>query len=110
MRINWLEPARERIDSIFDYLKPVAGIRVARKVVRDLYARPGILIRNPLAGPREESVEDQPEGYRYLVEGNYKIIYFVDGDQINIATVWDCRMDPAALADRLSTPSRQRRL
>ena len=34
---------------------------------------------------------------RYLVEGNYKIIYWHDGTLIKIASVFDCRQNPSKL-------------
>jgi len=37
---------------------------------------------------------------RYLIEGNYKIVYWIDVDIISIATVFDCRMDPKNLKVR----------
>ena len=35
-----------------------------------------------------------PEGFRYLVESNYKIIYWQENELITIASVFDCRQDP----------------
>ncbi len=29
--------------------------------------------------------------YRYLVVMTYKVYYFVEGDDVYIASVWDCR-------------------
>jgi hypothetical protein len=35
-----------------------------------------------------------PEDFRYLVESNYKIIYWKEDEIITIASVFDCRQNP----------------
>jgi toxin ParE1/3/4 len=35
--------------------------------------------------------------YRYLVQGNYKIIYRIEGNYIRIAVVFDTRQNPEKL-------------
>jgi hypothetical protein len=32
-----------------------------------------------------------------LIEGNYKIIYWIDNQNIKIAAVFDCRQNPAKM-------------
>jgi toxin ParE1/3/4 len=49
---------------------------------------------NPLIGSKEELLYDYPEDYRYLVESNYKIIYWKKENIITIASVFDCRQNP----------------
>ncbi len=98
MKTEWSEKAKREMQRIFYYLEPLAGTRTARKVISGIYKRAKILERNPLAGQREDSLEDRPEGFRRLVEGNYKIIYYINGDTVRIAAVFDCRRDPVALS------------
>lgn len=45
-------------------------------------------------GPKEELLSDYPVDYRYLVESNYKIIYWKKENLITIASVFDCRQNP----------------
>lgn len=35
-----------------------------------------------------------PEDFRYLVESNFKIIYWIENNKITIASVFDCRQNP----------------
>lgn len=49
---------------------------------------------NPFVGSIEELLRDYPEDYRYLVESNYKIIYWHKDHVITIASVFDCRQNP----------------
>ena len=39
---------------------------------------------------------------RFLVQGNYKIIYHVDGEIVFIDAVFDTRMEPRKLSDKFS--------
>jgi plasmid stabilization system protein ParE len=100
-KVVWTDPAKERLREITNYLRREAGARTANKIRDAISSRPEILVTNPLAGPREGSLEKYPDGFRYLVEGNYKIIYFVVDTEIVISTVFDCRRDPARLPDEV---------
>jgi toxin ParE1/3/4 len=53
-----------------------------------------ILEITPFAGTKEELLAECPEGYRYLIESNYKIIYWKKENLITIASVFDCRQNP----------------
>ena len=97
MNVRWLEPAINDVREIFEYLLAQAGEKRALKIVEGIYTRPAMLTRNPEAGPREPSLEEFPDGYRYLVEGNYKIVYRIKNGFIDIVLVWDCRRDPKSL-------------
>ncbi len=92
--IEWSVRARTRVQEVYDYLFDKAGERVARKITGRIYARADILLANPRAGQRESVLEDSGAEFRYLVEGNYKIIYWIEPDRVTISTVFDCRRDP----------------
>ena len=99
MTVEWTWPAKKRLREIFDYHKEVAGERTVRKIVDGIIGHPRILANNPRSGEREQLLQDQPEEYRRLVEGKYKIIYVVGHDKISIINIFDCRRDPAALRE-----------
>jgi plasmid stabilization system protein ParE len=101
LTVEWTEPADKRLGEIFDYLKGVAGVRTAQKIVGRIGARPRILAANPQAGPREELLSGRPEEFRYLVEGNYKIVYYATDEKVFVSAVFDCRQDPARLRDEV---------
>lgn len=97
MKIVWAEPALSEIQGIIDYYSSVSDRKVARKIVRKIYAEVQSLIRNPRGMQREFLLEDQPEEFRRIVEGNYKIIYYIEDYTLYIADIWDCRRDPEEL-------------
>jgi len=94
IRIEWSELSERQLKDIFDYYSFEASSRIARKIINKIIDRVSILENNPFAGPKEELLSNYPEEYRYLVESNYKIIYWKKGNTITIASVFDCRQNP----------------
>ena len=94
MRIEWSELSERQLQDIFDYYSVEANIKIARKIIYKIIDRVSILENNPLAGAKEELLSDYPEDFRYLVESNYKIIYWKKENLITIASVFDCRQNP----------------
>jgi toxin ParE1/3/4 len=94
IRIEWSELSERQLKDIFDYYSFEANSRIARKIINRIINRVSILENNPFAGPREELLSNYLEEYRYLVESNYKIIYWKNENTITIASVFDCRQNP----------------
>jgi len=99
IRIKWSEHSEIQLKNIFDYYSFEVSSRIARKIVDQIIDRVSILERNPFAGQKEELLSDYPEDFRYLVEGNYKIIYWKNENLITIASVFDCRQNPVKIQD-----------
>jgi plasmid stabilization system protein ParE len=94
-RIFWTEFATNQLEQVFDYYKYKAGIKVAKKIVLQIVDRTILLETNPLIGTKEPLLENRKNEYRYLVEGNYKIIYFIEEKNIKISSIFDCRQNPS---------------
>jgi toxin ParE1/3/4 len=94
IRIEWSELSERQLKDIFDYYSIEASPRIAKRIINKIIDRVSILENNPITGPKEELLEMYPEEYRYLVESNYKIIYWKRGNIITIASVFDCRQNP----------------
>ena len=52
------------------------------------------LIQNPVSGQTELNLEKLNQKYRYLVVGNYKVIYNFLQDEIRIVDIFDTRQNP----------------
>jgi len=78
----------------FNYYFEKAGKKTADKIVGQLLNRVDILYLNPLSGTKEELLLSHKEDFRYLVESNYKIVYWFENQVIAIATVFDCSRNP----------------
>lgn len=97
LRVFWTDTARFQLEDIFNYYKEKAGIRVAGKLVKQIIDRTIQLEKNPNSGPKEPLLSGRHFEYRYLVEGNYKIIFWRQDNYIKIATIFDCRQNPGKM-------------
>jgi plasmid stabilization system protein ParE len=98
LKVFWTETALNQLRDIFDYYKVKDSHKVARNIVRKIVNRTIQLERNPRSGQKEPLLETRKFEYRYLVEGNYKIIYWIEDNYVKIATVFDSRQNPEILA------------
>lgn len=94
VKIEWSELSTKQLNDIFDYYSLMATPRIAKKIVNKIVDRVEILLKNPVSGPKEELLSEMSEDFRYLVESNYKIIYWQENEIITIASVFDCRQNP----------------
>lgn len=94
LKIFWTDTARDQLEDIFEFHKDVAGLKIARKLVKKLIDRTIQLENNPRSGPIEPLLAGRAFEYRSLVEGNYKIIYMIDVNYVYISSVFDCRQNP----------------
>ena len=99
LRIFWTETARYQLEDIFDYYKAKASLNTARKIVKKIVDKSITLEKNPTVGQKEELLKERKNQYRYLVEGNYKIIYWIEDNYVKIASVFDCRQNPTKLKE-----------
>lgn len=56
-----------------------------------------LLKEHPGLGVTEEKLAELGLGHRFLVEGNYKIVYRTEGQYVLITDVFDTRQDPEKL-------------
>lgn len=94
LRVFWTDTAKYQLEDIFDYYKLKASIKVAKKLVGEIVDKTLTLEKNPTVGQKEELLTKRKNEYRYLVEGNYKIIYWIEENYVKIASVFDCRQNP----------------
>ncbi|MDO5510849.1 MAG: type II toxin-antitoxin system RelE/ParE family toxin [Weeksellaceae bacterium] len=99
MKIVWTEFAIENLKQIFDYYSAKANKKVAHKIRKQILESSKQLTANPESGPVELSLERLKKNHRYLVSGNYKLIYKVDETQIIINDVFDVRQNPEKIND-----------
>ena len=97
LKVYWTETSINKLEDIFDYYKTNAGIDVARKIVDSIIDATIALENQSRIGQPEELLKHRDLEYRYLVEGNYKIIYWIEEPLVKIATVFDCRQNPVKM-------------
>ncbi len=94
VRVFWTEFAINQLDQIFDYYKYTASLKVSKKIISGIVESTVMLEKNPFIGTKEPLLENRKKEYRFIVKGNYKIIYFVEENFVKISSVFDCRQNP----------------
>lgn len=95
----WAKSSEKRLDDIYNYYCEKAGSKIARKIVTGVIIETQKLVRNPFMGQKEILLEDRSEIYRYLLCGNYKVIYYVEEQKnlIHVMDIFDTRQNPQKL-------------
>lgn len=99
MKVIWSDFASETLKEIYKYFKENASESVARKIKTNIFLATKRLIKHPYSGQVEKTLEQLGEGHRYLVEGNYKIVYKKVSNGVLIADIFDTRQDPIKIVD-----------
>ncbi len=99
-QIFWTNFAISELKNIYLYYRMVASDKVADKIRKSVFDATRPLIKDPLIGAIEENLKDLKQGHRYLVEGNYKIVYRVFQNNIYITDIFDCRQNPQKMKRR----------
>lgn len=94
MKLVITQPAKVHLKELHDYYKFKASKRVADKIKTGIIEKIRFLKDHPLAGQREELLEQLHLDHRRFVEGNYKILYRISEDTIYITDVFDARQNP----------------
>lgn len=98
-KIIWSDFAETQLDQIFEYYVEKANLRIAKNIIEKIILEPNRILLHPEITQIEELLLDREKEYRYLVCGNYKIIYSIDTKQklIMIADVFDTRQNPVKI-------------
>ena len=103
MKIIWTDFAIDSLKEIFDYYSENATKKVAHKIKKQILASTKQLVDYPESGQVEFNLQKLNQNHRYLVNGNYKIIYRINKDQIIISDVFDTRQNPIKMNDKNRT-------
>jgi len=97
MRIQISKRAQAQLHQIYIYYKDsgkgMAGRRIRAAILKKIMR----LKIFPEMGQEEELLKEKNKGFRYLVEGKYKIVYRVKEDTVRIELIFDTRQDPSKM-------------
>ncbi len=88
MKIIWTELAVEKLEEIADYIaldKPSTALKWANKI------RKSVNRLKDFSEVGRKVNEIKRENIREIIEGNYRIIYRIDPNNISILTIRNCR-------------------
>ena len=94
MKVEITEFAECELKRIYEYYRTVASETVAQKIKNRILEKALTLRTLPYKGQLEINLEELKEEHRYLVEGNYKIIYKVMQSTVFVTDIFDTRQDP----------------
>ena len=96
MKVIWTELAKFQLKEACTYYKEIASAKVAASIRSKVFEKTRKLPRFPELGQKETNPLVAAIGYRYLVTGNYKIVYRIIPKEniVLIAAVFDTRQDP----------------
>lgn len=97
MKVLWTRFALEELRKIYDYYRVNVSQNVADKIRYSLLQSTNQLAIYPYSGVIENLLIDLKLEHRYILRGNYKIVYRVQIDRVFITDVFDTRQDPAKL-------------
>jgi len=100
LKIYWTDFSKNELQNIFLYYKNIASLKVARKIISGITNTVLILKSQPRIGQKEELLKDRVGEFRYLINKNYKIIYQVKTESIEILDVFDTRQNPIKIEER----------
>ncbi len=101
IKVIWAESARIQLENIFEYYKEKVNSESSEKIVTSIIDRTIQLESFPESGPLEPLLKTRSYKYRYLVEGNYKIIYRIEKNYVFVVSVFDCRQNPIKIKKTL---------
>lgn len=102
MQINWSEQSRNDLREITTYVGVNFGRRKAEEVLADIRSQAEMIKTFPEVGRVFVKDNELDITYRSFTDKMNKIVYFVEGDTINIVTVWQNRCDIKKLRAILS--------
>ena len=100
MKVEVTRFAKQELQSIYDYYSSVASDSVALKVIDKILDEIETLENFPSLGTKEPLLEKLKREHKYLVCGNYKIIFYKTEKVIYVTDIFDCRQNPKRILKR----------
>ena len=97
MKIIWSNHSSRVLINIYRYYRDTASLKVAMKIKNDIFKSTMQLVEFPKSGQIETNLVNMNMEHRYIVSGNYKIIYREVNEGILITDIFDSRQDPLKL-------------
>jgi toxin ParE1/3/4 len=97
MKLVFTNQALNSLHECLDFFPPEVPADTVNRIRDRILMKAEALLDNPHMGQREEYLEHFGKEHRRIVEGNYKIIYRVEGETIYITDIFDSRQDPSKM-------------
>jgi len=94
MRLIYTIQALKSLQECLDFLPPEVSPEKVNKIRDKILTKADMLLLNPKLGQIEEYLTPLNLFHRRIIEGNYKIIYRVEDENIFITDIFDSRQNP----------------
>ena len=102
MKVSWSKKAAKSAQTTTTYSYKEFGLKSSQKFLSEISHVCQLLEDNPYLGPIEPLLIDKKKQYRSVVDNHLnKLVYYIKGDIIRIAAVWDTRREPKSQANQL---------
>lgn len=97
-QVIWSDEALNDLETIYDFLAEKSQPS-AQRIIDSILSRSKQLESFPESGTKQENIKASTIEYRYLVEGDYKVIYNYQQEikTVHIAAIFDTRYNPERL-------------
>ncbi|MBR1426107.1 MAG: type II toxin-antitoxin system RelE/ParE family toxin [Paludibacteraceae bacterium] len=100
MKVIWSKQAAERLHEVASYIRQEYGRAAKQRFLDQVYQLDKLLSTEPAIGKVEPLLAHEDVVYRSIVMTHLnKIVYWVNGDTIEIVALWDTRKEPRRQAD-----------
>ncbi len=100
MKVEFTDFAKAQLQNIYDYYSSVASDEIAAKIIDRILDETEHLERHPNLGSKEILLAELKKNHRYIVCGNYKIIFYANPKVIFVTDIFDCRQNPEKMVER----------
>jgi plasmid stabilization system protein ParE len=97
MKLFYTEQSLASLQECLDFFPPDVPAEKVNDIRDRILSKADKLLDNPYIGQQEEYLKHLEKGHRRLIEGNYKIIYRVEGENIYVTDIFDSRQDPSKM-------------
>lgn len=99
MKIIFSAKATDELAAIWQYFKDVGREKYGKTLTAKIVAKTSNLKSFPNLGKIDETLREYGLEHRFLIEGNYKVLYRVKNDEVRILRVFDTRQDPNKMVE-----------
>ena len=100
MNVFWTKFALNSLSAIYKYYKVNVSLTIATNIRDGILSSTNQLEKHSLSGQIEVNLLDLEKGHRYIIRGNYKIIYMIQNRNVYVTDVFDTRQNPDKLTYR----------
>lgn len=97
MRLVITQSAWDSLDKAIQFLDGRWSDQVIDRIVGEVWEYLEVVLRYPLGGALEEDLAALGRGHRRMVCGHFKIIYYVEADNLYVTDIFDSRQDPGKM-------------